>query len=153
MIITDPDVKIALVGLPCYVQSMIGFACMFLAKLSSMHGGGIVERSAVMDLVSRLVLVYRATPVGKWHLVHLMADGLERILEILQGHKEADVAARHTANFPSAQVDQPSDTDMGQLDMIMNFDSQLMMDMGMRLGSPYHPFMGEDFLGLDGNLE
>lgn len=84
MIIHDSDVQSALVGLPCYIQSMIGFACMFLTKLVTIHGNEIVERRVVVSLISQLSSVYQATPVSKWHLVHLMASGLDRILSMLQ---------------------------------------------------------------------
>ncbi|SPO07184.1 uncharacterized protein DNG_09878 [Cephalotrichum gorgonifer] len=148
MIINDPDVRAALVGLPCYVQSMIGFACMFLAKLtSSVHGRELVEREIVTDLVSRLVVVYRGTPVGKWHLVHLMADGLEKMIAILEG--EAGVRAREMQQWPREHANDDNYVDMGvQLDMIMNLDSQLMMDIGIGLG-PSYAFMGGDFMGFD----
>lgn len=84
MILADDDVRRGLVGLPCYIQSMIGFACMFLARLTAMYGDDMVERAVAVDLISRLVVVYRATPVGRWHLVPLMADGLEKMVGILR---------------------------------------------------------------------
>lgn len=93
MIIDDDDVRAGLVGLPSYVQSMIGFACMILARLVSMHGDLIVERSLVTGLISRLRDVYHATPVGKWHLAYMMPDGLDRILAMLQHGKTSLVPA------------------------------------------------------------
>lgn len=153
MIITDADVRIALVGLPCYVQSMIGFACMFLAKLTSTHAEELVDRSAVTDLVARLFEVYRATPVGKWHLVHLMADGLEKILAALQ--RQGAIIHEHPATQNhSTQADSLGNVGyLGQLDFMADLDPQLMVDMGMGLGSSFHPFMGADFQELDGNGE
>lgn len=148
MIITDSDVRVALVGLPCYVQSMIGFACMFLAKLASTHHGVLVDRSAVTDLIARLLGVYRVTPVGKWHLVHLMADGLEKILAALQ-RQGTTTHGQHHNHYTHAD----SSTDvgyLGQLDFMAGLDPQLMMDMGMGLAQPFQPFTEEDFQGIDG---
>ncbi|CAH0044505.1 unnamed protein product [Clonostachys solani] len=86
IIITEPVVREALVGLPSYVQSMIGFACMFLMKLITNHGNQLVDRYQFIDLLSRLVATYQATAVNSWHLVHHMGDGLERMLRALRQH-------------------------------------------------------------------
>ena len=84
MIIADRDVAKALVGLPCYCQSMIGFACMFLAKFCAIHGEVLIPTDTVVGLISQLKDVYSSTEVGQWHMVHLMPRGLDRILAMLQ---------------------------------------------------------------------
>lgn len=162
MILTDHDVKAGLVGLPCYIQSMIGFACMFLAKLTSIHGDELIERKVVVDLISRLVVVYRATPVGKWHLVPLMADGLEKLVGILQQNQHSDEVTSSTAGIPLGGQQRQMPTEaiynlgaVGQLDIsTMNLDPQFLMDttnmgmgMGMGLGggAPDQSFFGDEF--------
>lgn len=148
MIVTDSDVRVALVGLPCYVQSMIGFACMFLAKLASTHHGLLVDRSAVTDHIARLLEVYRATRVGKWHLVHLMADGLEKILAALQ-RQGAATHDQHPNHFTHAD----SSTAVGyleQFDFMADLDPRLMMGIDMGLGQSFQPFTEGDFQGIDG---
>ncbi|KAF4468374.1 Zn 2cys6 transcription factor [Fusarium albosuccineum] len=114
MIITEPDVRVALVGLPCYLQSMIGFACMFLAKLNIIHGDKMIQRRVVIDLISRLIEVYRMTPVGKWHLVHLLPKGLDRIVAMLQQPRSArpnDVFGSQTADGEIGPAVQLTDLD------------------------------------------
>ncbi|KAJ3539905.1 hypothetical protein NM208_g5293 [Fusarium decemcellulare] len=149
MIITEPDVRVALVGLPCYLQSMIGFACMFLAKLNTIHGDKMIERRVVIDLISRLIEVYRMTPVGKWHLVHLLPKGLDRIVAMLQQPRSArpnNVFGSQTAEGetgPTVQL-----TDLDQFDMSMvNLDPYFLMDPGMGMTSSETSFLGHAELG------
>lgn len=142
MILTDHDVKESLVGLPAYIQSMIAFACMFLARLSTLYGDEMIETKVVIDLISRLVVVYRATPVGKWHLIPLMADGLEKIVNIL---REPPATEPVDGLVP---IEAPYN--IGQMDMgMMNLDPSFLMDpsmgMGMGMGAPEQPFFGDEF--------
>lgn len=84
MLIADPDIRPALVGMPSYMHSMTGFACMILARLAGIYGESLVEKTLVIDLTSRLIGIYRSIPVGKWHLMNLMANGLEKVVAALQ---------------------------------------------------------------------
>jgi hypothetical protein len=79
-VLTDDDIREALVGIPHYIHSMIAFACVFLLKIAAQYSGQYIEDSVVFDLTTRAVEQFRSTPVGKWHLVHLMAEGLDKML-------------------------------------------------------------------------
>lgn len=173
MILTDHDVEAGLVGLPCYIQSMIAFTCMFLAKLTSIHGDDMIERKVVVDLISRLVVVYRATPVGRWHLVPLMADGLEKMVGILQERQRvgpqvgrlsgrgstgrhvaqggADAGAALSGDGEQIPVEAIYNLGaVGQLDIsTMNLDPQFLMDtrMGMGMGLGLGPAPEQPFFG------
>jgi hypothetical protein len=59
---------------------MIAFACVFLLKIVAQYSGQYIEDSFVVNLTTKAVQQFHTTPVGKWHLVHLMAEGLEKIL-------------------------------------------------------------------------
>ncbi|KAH8880523.1 hypothetical protein GQ53DRAFT_537113 [Thozetella sp. PMI_491] len=83
-ITSDGELHAALAGMPSYLHSMTAFASMFLVRMTMIHGDSLVERSTVLGLVSRLVAIYHSAPVGKWHLVRLMAVGQEKILETLR---------------------------------------------------------------------
>lgn len=80
MVLTDDNIREGLVGIPHYIHSMIAFACVFLLKTATQYAGKFIEDSVVLDLTTKAVQQFRATPVGKWHLIHLMAEGLERML-------------------------------------------------------------------------
>ncbi|KAH7035242.1 uncharacterized protein B0I36DRAFT_90000 [Microdochium trichocladiopsis] len=81
--LNDADIKEAISGLPTYIHSMTGFACMFLAKLAMTQGDDMIERSTVTDLITRLISLYRAQSVSKWHLIKLMAGGLDKVVQTL----------------------------------------------------------------------
>jgi hypothetical protein len=79
-VLTDPDICAGLVGIPHYIHSMIAFACVFLLKIAAQYPGLYGEDGIAVDLTTRAVRQFRGTPVGKWHLVHLMAEGLEKMI-------------------------------------------------------------------------
>jgi hypothetical protein len=79
-VLSDDDIREGLVGIPHYIHSMIAFACVFLLKIAAQYSGQYIEDTFAFDLTTRAVQQFRSTPVGKWHLVHLMAEGLEKML-------------------------------------------------------------------------
>jgi hypothetical protein len=79
-VLTDDAIREGLVGIPHYIHSMIAFACVFLLKIAAQYSGQYIEDTVVFDLTTRAVQQFRSTPVGKWHLVHLMAEGLDKML-------------------------------------------------------------------------
>lgn len=80
LVLVDPDIRDGLVGIPHYIHSMIAFACVFLLKVSTQYPAQYVDDSVIYNLTTRAVQQFRATPVGKWHLVHMMAEGLEKMI-------------------------------------------------------------------------
>jgi len=92
MLLSDEAVQQSLTGVPAYIISMTAFACMFLIKVAIKYGNALVGRDDVKDLITRLVDLFRQTPTGKWHLVHLMEDGLEKMLRILAKCPETSAA-------------------------------------------------------------
>ena len=80
MLLSDHDIRASLVGIPHYLHSMIAFACVFLLKVTAQHNGPSIDGKAVYDLTNKAVEQFRATSVGKWHLVHMMAEGLEKLI-------------------------------------------------------------------------
>jgi hypothetical protein len=79
MLLNDPVVRDSLVGVPHYIHSMIAFACVFLLKVAAQHSGMYMDDATVLDLTTKAAQQFRSTAVGKHHLVHLMADGLEKM--------------------------------------------------------------------------
>lgn len=71
--------------MPTSVHAMVCFACVFLLKLAAKRQDGLVEAGLVGDLANRLVAQFRSIQAGKWHLAHLMADGLEKSAASLLG--------------------------------------------------------------------
>lgn len=92
MLLLDESVQQGLTGVPSYLHSMTAFACMFLIKVAMKYGNALVGRGDVRGLITRLVDLFRKTSAGKWHLVHLMEGGLEKMLGILAKCPETSAA-------------------------------------------------------------
>lgn len=82
---------------------MTAFACVFLLNIAAKRNDGLVEIMAVEGLTSRLVKQFRSVPVSKWHLIHLMADGLENVAKtLLNGVGQTNSTMILTRDPPSA---------------------------------------------------
>ncbi|KAH8658357.1 hypothetical protein BX600DRAFT_514850 [Xylariales sp. PMI_506] len=148
-ITTDAELQAALVGMPSYLHSMTAFACMFLARMTTIHGDSLVERSTVLNLTSRLVTIYRSTPVGKWHLVRLMAAGLGKIVETLEQPSNADMLSSlgQATVVPTAQPSglSPDFTNPGVLgNGIFGLDPNSMLDYDVNLDMSQLLFSGNE---------
>ncbi|KAL6708920.1 hypothetical protein ACN47E_002327 [Coniothyrium glycines] len=80
LVLSDHDIRESLVGIPHYIHSMIAFACVFLLKVAVRYSSQYVEDDKVFDLIAGAIKQFSATPVGNWHLVHMMAEGLEKMI-------------------------------------------------------------------------
>ena len=100
MLLSDHDIRASLVGIPHYLHSMIAFACVFLLKVTAQHNGTNIDGKVVYDLTAKAVEQFRATPVGKWHLVHMMAEGLEKLIASKTDHRPEDQTAVPTDHVP-----------------------------------------------------
>ncbi|KAJ4321093.1 hypothetical protein N0V94_003040 [Neodidymelliopsis sp. IMI 364377] len=97
MVLTDYDIQEGLVGIPHYIHSMIAFACAFLLNIASQYSGQYIADTMVFDMTTKAVQQFRSTAVGKWHLVHLMAEGLEKMIV----KKGGSPAARLFGSLPT----------------------------------------------------
>jgi hypothetical protein len=117
-VLTDDDIRDGLVGIPHYIHSMIAFACVFLLNIAAQYSGRYIEDDVVLDLTTAAVQLFHTTPVGKWHLVHLMAQGLEKMLTkktlplvvAAQDSGLPDAVARNTSKEPQASENLPTTT-------------------------------------------
>lgn len=140
LLIADAEIQPALAGMPSYMHSMSAFACMFLAKLSMIHGEQLIDRQQVVDSIARLAGFYRSTPVGKWHLVNLMADGLDKIVETLRANgaplsnqqPRLDLAPAQSEEGDFASLMNPAFSG----DSAFSFDANFLLDSNMSLGAP-----------------
>jgi hypothetical protein len=149
MIITDDDVSSALIGLPCYVQSMIGFACVFLARFHHVHGEGFVKRDNVIGLVSSLRTVYASKRVSKWHLTNLIPGGLDRILATLRDAQGGQLASTngnptpmHGTRGPGTELEQRMDVSASGLDTFS------MGHTGLDFASTQNIYLGNGYFDL-----
>lgn len=105
MLLNDTDICEGLVGIPHYIHSMIAFASVFLLKVAAQHSGIYIEDTIVFDLTTKAVRQFRSTAVGKYHLVHLMADGLEKM--VASQMKNSSMPGNYSTSDPSGESGVP----------------------------------------------
>lgn len=101
LVLQDPDIAAGLRGMPTFVHAMVCFACVFLLKQAAKRQDGLVDGGLVGDLANRLVAQFRSIQAGKWHLAHIMADGLEKSAASLLGDSGSGMAERHDSGAGS----------------------------------------------------
>lgn len=98
-ILHDSDLRVSLAGVPHYFHTMIAFACTFLLKVATKHKSQLlVKMEDISDLARRVANLFSNTPAGTLHLVHRMADGLEKLADSLKGNGFPQLKTEHEAN-------------------------------------------------------
>jgi len=86
LLLEDKDAQIAIAYVPHHVHGMIAFACMFLLKIATKYSEQLfLDTVRFQRLINALAQHFKSTDVGKDHLIHRMADGLEKMAESLGG--------------------------------------------------------------------
>lgn len=84
LLLEDKDAHVALAYVPHHVHGMIAFATMFLLKAATRHAAQLyIDTSHLSMLMAALSRQFKATSVGKDHLIHRMAEGVEKMAEML----------------------------------------------------------------------
>ena len=95
MLLEDKDLQAALARVPHYFHGMIAFACMFLLKVATKHSEQLfVDLVRFRMLISGLAQQLKVTVVGKEHLIHRMAEGLDKMAEMLGDKSKQKLQAR-----------------------------------------------------------
>lgn len=86
LLLEDKDAQHAIGYVPHHIHGMIAFACMFLLKVATKHSEQLfVDVDRFRNLVSALAHQIQNTDVGRDHLIHRMAEGLEKMAQSLGG--------------------------------------------------------------------
>ncbi|KAK6379115.1 hypothetical protein LTS17_006819 [Exophiala oligosperma] len=86
LLLDDKDAQIAIAYVPHHVHGMIAFACMFLLKIATKFSAQLfLDTVRFQRLINALAQHFKSTDVGKDHLIHRMAEGLEKMAETLGG--------------------------------------------------------------------
>lgn len=86
LLLDDKDAQIAIAYVPHHIHGMIAFACMFLLKIATKHSEQLfLDTVRFQRLINALAQHFKSTDVGKDHLIHRMAEGLEKMAESLGG--------------------------------------------------------------------
>ena len=86
LLLEDRDAQTALAYVPHHVHGMMAFACMFLLKVATKYSEQLfIDKGRFQLLMGALARQFKTTDVGKDHLIHRMAEGLEKMAEMLDG--------------------------------------------------------------------
>lgn len=87
LLLEDRDAHMALAYVPHHVHGMIAFATMFLLKVATRYAEQLfVDKAHLSMLMGALAKQFKLTVVGKDHLIHRMAEGLEKMADMLDPH-------------------------------------------------------------------
>ena len=161
-LLEEETLQKGLAGVPHYFHGMIAFACMFLLKVATKHSAQLFPNtSSLGSAIARLGQLFGNIQVGKEHLLHKMAEGLEKMADIL-GEKSPRSKAPLDGlgvSTTKAQLSNPRDSQGGRRDILGQqstydidpFDPNSFGfgDPTLGLGMPFFDFEGTS-LGLDG---
>ena len=160
MLLEDEVIQKALGRVPHYFHGMIAFACMFLLKAATKHNHQLfVDRAGLASMMAELSQVLQAADVGKEHLAHRMAEGLEKMAQTLgtMAGKQLATVNERMPNMNSGPGNLPLETQGLQSQAAgMPFDpldpnSFGFGDMNLSMGMPFFDFEGTS-LGFDGSI-
>jgi hypothetical protein len=86
LLLEDPWMRKALVGVPLFVHTMLTFACLFLFKLGTQWNrfflgvGFAMDLNSLCHLIGRVVHCIRTSTAGERHIVHHIAVGLDKMI-------------------------------------------------------------------------
>lgn len=83
LILDDPDIRKAVIGVPLYLLTTIAYASIFLMKVCSKWKANNFEVSSVevVELIEAIVSLLNDTPDCPRHVNHYIAKGLHSMLE------------------------------------------------------------------------
>jgi hypothetical protein len=161
-LLEEETLQKSLAGVPHYFHGMVAFACMFLLRVATKHSAQLFPNNSDLgNAIARLAQLFRMTEVGREHLIHKMAEGLEKMVDILGG-KSPRSKMRYNGLGVTPNKDQlsnPPDGHVVRRDLVGQpptydidpFDPNSFGfgDPNLGLGMPFFDFEGTNF-GLDG---
>lgn len=163
LLLEDKDAQVAVAYVPHHIHGMVAFAAMFLLRIATRHSEQLfVDQGRYQRLIGALAQHFKTVDLGKDHLIHRMAEGLEKMSESLggptrrsrkstskaQGMAQADDKATLSAlqgpltngssDLPDYTTLDPTAFDFG--------------DPGMNLGMPFFDFEGTTLNGSGNSM-
>ncbi|KIW11693.1 hypothetical protein PV08_10995 [Exophiala spinifera] len=131
IVLGEPDLRRALVGVPLYLHAMIAFAVVFLIKMSAIWdviGVSTDAHARTKPLIEGIIATLRECKAGNNHILYKMATGFQRLMErnnstninnsssstkdvsssssLLSNSAAAGLNSRHNHNLPSFEASQ-----------------------------------------------
>ncbi|RFU30115.1 hypothetical protein B7463_g6209, partial [Scytalidium lignicola] len=82
MVLYEPDIRAALVGVPLFTHTMVAFSAVFLLKVAGKWSSASlnIDRRQVVGLVQNIVDVMSGVKASDKHLTHHITNGLKKVL-------------------------------------------------------------------------
>lgn len=105
LLLEDPGMRRALVGVPLYVHTMLTFACLFLFKVATRWKRAVgvwvaMDLRSLCTLIERVVECVRNSAAGERHLIHRIASGLEKMVNRCRLSDPTYHQQQHHQNVP-----------------------------------------------------
>jgi hypothetical protein len=82
LLLNDTDLRRSIIGVPHYFHTMIAFACVVLLKVADRYREDLgIDAQSTHSLIQQIIELLRRNNCGRYHLVHWMAEGLEKMLK------------------------------------------------------------------------
>jgi hypothetical protein len=128
VIVSDPEFRSFMNGLPLYFDTMLAFAVVFLLKVATKYAAVIrIDTEKIISLVSQTVSALREITqlMHRQHLLVTIAEGLEKLLykcsAPMQSTNEGIMYQPSPAMDPHAQFDTAWMENMASFDFQTNF--------------------------------
>ena len=105
LLLEDKDAHMAIAYVPHHVHGMIAFATMFLLKVATKHAEQLfVDKRHLSMLLAALARQFKSTVVGKDHLIHRMAEGVEKMADMLDPQSRGRTPGLGVVNLPIEKI-------------------------------------------------
>lgn len=89
MVLHEPAIRDAIVGVPLFTHTMVAFAAVFLLKVAWMWDSSLlnIDPRQLQDLVQSVVNVMSSVAASEKHLAYYIANGLSKMLDRLKNKR------------------------------------------------------------------
>jgi hypothetical protein len=92
LILNDPDMRRAVMGVPLYLLTTIAYACLFLMKAQTQWRSANLDirHDNVASIIEGIVMLLEETSPSVRHVAHYLGRGLDGMLQKFKEHNAVD---------------------------------------------------------------
>lgn len=123
MVLEEPDIRDAIVGVPIFTHTMVTFSAVFLLKVAVNWNSAYLSINGrqVRQLVERVIELMNYVSAGERHLTRHIAQGLGKMLDRFDSWEAALQAGRGNSVATIGAVDHQRDVPGGANAMAQGF--------------------------------
>lgn len=134
LVINEPDIRDALIGVPLYIHTMITYAAVFLLKVQQQWGATRLGTDSILirDTVDQIIKLLNGVRASDRHLSYYIASGLSKMLERFDRSMALNVERQ-------GEAVQQGNGAQGVIDQVGAGNTFQGLDSGYGLGANYGP--------------